>query len=66
MAKTREVACIHYQNEGSCALGKECSFYGHCQTCKTYKKTPGGRPARTDNRKHKLDRIRRKEMRVDG
>jgi len=66
MAKTREVACVHYQHEGSCDLGKDGKFYGHCQTCKTYKKTPGAKPARTDNRKHKLERIRRKEMRFDG
>ena len=39
--KTREIVCIHYVNEGTCDLGKKCSFYGHCQTCKTYKKKPG-------------------------
>lgn len=26
-----------------------------------YKKLPGGRPARTDNRRQKMDRIMRKE-----
>lgn len=61
MAKTREVACIHYVCNGKCDLGKEAYFYGHCQTCPTYKKKPGGKPARTDNRRQKMDRILRKE-----
>ena len=61
MAKTREVACIHYVCNAKCDLGKEADFYGHCQTCPTYKKKPGGKPARTDNRRQKMDRILRKE-----
>lgn len=61
MARVREIQCIHYQCHGKCALGKEADFYGHCQTCPTYKKKPGAKPARTDNRKKKLDKIMRKE-----
>ena len=61
MAKTREIACIHYVCNGKCDLGKGADFYGHCQTCPTYKKKPGGKPARTDNRRQKMDRILRKE-----
>ena len=61
MAKTREIACIHYVCEGNCKLGKDATFRGHCQTCLTYKKIPGGKPARTDNRKQKMERIMRKE-----
>ena len=61
MAKTREIACIHYIHEHNCDLGKEAEFYGHCQKCKNYKKIAGGKPARTDNRKQKLNRIMRKE-----
>ena len=61
MAKTREIACIHYVCNGICDLGKEADFYGHCQTCKTYRAKPGGKPARTDNRRQKMDRILRKE-----
>ena len=60
--KTREIACIHYKNEGNCDLGKECSFYGHCQNCSTYKKRPGAKPARTDLRRKKIERIRKKEF----
>lgn len=61
MSKTREVACIHYVCEGNCDLGKEGTFKKHCQICKTYKKLPGGKPARTDLRKKKRDNIYDKE-----
>ena len=61
MARDREIACIHYRAEGACDLGKEGTFRKHCQICKTYKKLPGGKPARTDNRRHKQERIMRKE-----
>lgn len=61
MAKTREIACIHYKCEGNCDLGKDADFYGHCQTCKTYRKLPGGKPARTDDRRQRQERRMRKE-----
>ena len=61
MSKTREIACIHYICEGECDLGKEGTFRKQCQVCRSYKKKPGGKPARTDNRRQKLDRINRKE-----
>ena len=37
MAKEREIACIHYLCEGSCDLGKDATFRGHCQICPSYK-----------------------------
>lgn len=61
MGKTREIACIHYKCEGNCDLGKDADFYGHCQICKTYKKLPGGKPARTDDRRQRQERRMRKE-----
>ena len=61
MAKTREIVCVHYINKGNCDLGKDAEFYGLCQTCPSYRKKPGAKPARVDNRKRKLDRISRKE-----
>ena len=61
MAKERGIACIHYKDEGICDLGKDATFRGHCQICPSYKKKPGGKPARTDNRRQKMDRIMRKE-----
>lgn len=62
MAKTREIQCIHYVNHGNCDLGKKADFYGLCQTCPTYKKKPGAKPARTDNRKQKRERGLRREF----
>jgi hypothetical protein len=59
--RDREIACVHYICEGQCALGKDAEFRGHCQNCKTYKKLPGGKPARTDNRRRKMDKIIKKE-----
>ena len=65
MSKTREIQCIHYVCEGTCDLGKDGTFRHQCQTCKTYKKKPHALPARTDNRRHKLERIRRREQTRD-
>ena len=61
MAKGREIACVHYVCEGNCDLGKDARFRGHCQTCPTYSPLRHGRPARTDNRRQKMERILRKE-----
>ena len=62
MATERVIQCIHYVCEGSCDLGKkECRFWKEMQICPTYKKKPGALPARTDNRRQKIERMRRKE-----
>lgn len=58
MSKEREIACIHYLNEGNCALGKEGTFRKKCQTCKTYKAVPGGLPARKNLKREKLNKIK--------
>lgn len=60
MAKERSV-CLHYQYEIVCALGKECSFWGHCQTCQSWKKKPGSLPPRPDTRRKKLDKARKRD-----
>ena len=59
MARTRELVCIHYKAKGECDLGKKAKFYGLCQTCPSYKKKPGAKPARTDNRRRKLEKYRK-------
>ena len=61
MGKTREIVCLHYISKGNCDLGKNAEFYGLCQTCPSYKKKPGSKPARVDNRKKKLDKILKQE-----
>lgn len=58
----RVIQCEHYVCEGKCALGREGKFWGQCQTCNKYKKKKHSRPVRTDNRKHKKEKIQRKEF----
>ena len=62
VAKTREIACQHYKYEGCCDLGKKAECRGHCQVCPSYKKLKGGKPARVDNRRKKLEKINKREM----
>lgn len=57
MAKTREIACMHYVCEKNCDLGKEGTFYGQCQTCKNYKPVKGGQPARRNLKKEKNEKF---------
>lgn len=61
MAKDREIQCKFYICEGSCSKGREGTFRGSCQHCAKYRPKLGSKPARTDTRKQKLDRIIRKE-----
>lgn len=61
--RTREIQCANYICHNNCKLGKKADFYGLCQTCPKYVKMAGAKPARTDNRKRKLDKIERKERR---
>ena len=59
--KDREIQCESYICEGSCAKGREGTFRKACQTCNKYRPLRGSKPARTDNRRKKLERIARKE-----
>ena len=59
--KDREIACVHYKAEGNCDLGKDGTFRGHCQICPSYSPLRHGKPARTDTRRQKAERIMRKE-----
>ena len=53
--------CIHYQYEAGWDLGKECDFWGHCQTCPKGKKKPVSLPPRPDTRRKKLDKARKRD-----
>lgn len=61
MAKERNVACIFYKAETHCRKNREGTFYHYCQKCNLYNPIKGGKPARTNNKKQKLDRVRQKE-----
>lgn len=66
MAKTREIACIYYQFEGSCAKGRAGTFRKACQKCDWYKPKKGGIPARQDLRRKKQEDARRRDERKDN
>lgn len=61
MARVREIQCEFYICEGQCSKGREGTFYKQCQICDKYRKKPGGKPARIDNRKQREERRLRKE-----
>jgi len=56
MAKTREVACKFYINEGNCSKGRDGTFRRKCQHCNLYDPIPGGRAARPDTRAQKREK----------
>lgn len=60
--KTREIQCKFYICHGQCSKNKEASFYGICQKCQLYEKKDGVKPNRSDNRKKKMDKICKKEL----
>lgn len=62
--KTREIVCEHYQWEGSCSLGRESEFFGYCQHCPDYKAKKGAKPARVNNKRKKLERGKRRELKL--
>lgn len=59
--KDREIACEYYKYEGCCSKGREGTFRKACQKCDKYVPKRGTRPARTDNRRKKLENIDRRE-----
>lgn len=65
MAKDREIPCKFYECKHSCTLGKDADFYGLCQTCPSYIKRPGSKPARIDTRKSKIERIEKRKRNGD-
>ena len=62
MARDRFVQCESYVAEKHCKRGKEGTFYGACQKCPFYKPVKGAKPAKVDNHKAKLEKIRKKEV----
>lgn len=63
MARTREIVCEYYVCEGNCLKGREGTFNKQCQICNKYRKKAGAAPRRTDNRKRKIEKINKREMR---
>jgi len=65
MAQNREIVCIFYDHEGSCAKGRDGIFRKTCQTCDKYIARKGGIPARKDLKRQKLEKIKERDMRRD-
>lgn len=61
--KTREIVCQFYECKGKCSKGKNADFYGVCQHCSKYRKKEGAKPNRVDNRKKKMEKINKRELR---
>lgn len=59
--KDRNLICIYYVRHGVCALGKECSVYKEMQHCSLYKPNKNTLPFRQNNKRKKLEKIKRKE-----
>lgn len=54
--KEREIACQYYQFEKSCSIGKEGTFWKSCQHCSKYVPIKGGKPARKNLKKEKIQK----------
>ena len=60
MAKYRETPCMYYIAFGECKKGRTASHKDYCQTCDKY--YPRAKVRYLNQKKLKLDKIRRKEM----
>lgn len=60
--KDRNTLCIHYERAGVCKRGKVCHAYKEMQHCSLYEKDRNRKPFRVNNKKQKLDKIRRNEI----
>ena len=63
--KDREIICKYYTCAGGLCSKRGISVYfkDECQKCKYYIKKAGAAPRRTDNRKQKMNKIQKREMR---
>ena len=61
MARDREIVCVYYEYEGKCSKGREGTFRKACQHCSLYAYLKGGKPARVDNRRRKLEKYSKHE-----
>ena len=59
MARDRETVCMYYESIGKCKKGREASHKGYCQKCDKYE--PRARVKHLNQKKKKLEQIRREE-----
>lgn len=60
MAKYRETVCMYYESFGQCKKGRAACHEHYCQTCDKY--VPRARVRHINEKKKKLNEIRRKEI----
>ncbi|MCI9147383.1 MAG: hypothetical protein HFG73_03815 [Hungatella sp.] len=60
MARYRETVCMYYVAAGQCKKGREASHPNYCQRCGKY--VPRAKVKHINEKKKKLDKIRKKEM----
>ncbi len=63
MAHYRETVCIYYVAAGQCKKGREASHQRYCQKCDQY--MPRARVRHMNQKKKKLEGIRKREMREE-
>lgn len=60
MAKTRETPCLYYICAGQCQKGREADHAHYCQKCEKY--YPRARVRHLNQKKAKLDKLRKEEL----
>lgn len=60
MAKDRLTPCLYYICKGECKKDRDADYGGYCQKCDKYK--PRARVRHLNQKKQKLEKIRKREM----
>ena len=60
MAKDRITPCKYYVCAGTCKKGREAEHNGYCQRCDKY--CPRARVRHLNEKKQKLDKLRKKDV----
>ena len=63
MARYRETVCAYYVAAGQCRKGRQASHQHYCQKCDKY--MPRARVRHINQKKKKLEGIRKREMREE-
>ena len=61
--KDRNKLCKYYIRAGVCSKGKGCTIWGEMQHCGNYVPNLNGKPLRPNNKRKKIDEIRKKDKR---
>lgn len=61
MASDRTIVCKYYECEGRCRKGRDGTFWHYCQKCNKYDPLKGQLPARTNEKRKKLEKARERD-----